>query len=171
MTYFTKSPRLLPCCGLLLLLLLTGCGYSMGESDQSVLPAQYRTLAVAGVDNPTTMTWLEPRLRKLLRDELTRRGTVKWVDNRANADALISIRIIRYNRPTSVSGSSDETLQSVASFEFEASVKSTLDGSTLWNSGRITQSWPFFSGQETEADEEVTLLGIRRLADRMAQNY
>lgn len=156
---------------LLLSLLLAACGYSFGESGQSVLPEQYRTLAVSRVENPTTMSWLEPRLRKLLRDELTRRGSVKWVDERKDAEALISIRVIRYNRPTSVAGQGDVTLQSVASFVFEATIKSNVDGSTLWNSGKMSQSWPFFSGQETEADEEVTLLGIRRLADRMAQDY
>ncbi|MDD3311728.1 LPS assembly lipoprotein LptE [Pseudodesulfovibrio sp.] len=156
---------------LLVLLLLWGCGYSFGESGQSVLPERYRTLAIAGIENPTTMSWLEPRLRKLLRDELTRRGVVTWVDEQKDADALLSLRIIRYNRPTSVTGSSDETLQSTANFDFEATVKSALDGSVVWSSGRIDQSWPFFSGQESEADMEVTMLGIRRLADRMAQNY
>jgi len=159
---------LLPLLGLLL---LWGCGYSFGESGQSVLPERNRTLAIAKIDNPTTMSWLEPRLRKLLRDELTRRGTVTWVDQQKDADTLLYLKINRYNRPTSVSGSNDETLQSVANFDFEVTIKSALDGSTLWSSGRIDQSWPFFSGQESEADMEVTMLGIRRLADRMAQNY
>ena len=156
---------------LLALLLLAGCGYSFGESGQSVLNEHYRTVAIAGIDNPTTMSWLEPRLRKLLRDELTRRGTVTWTDDRGKADALLTVVIYRYSRPTSVSGSSDETLQSVASIEFEGIIKSATDGSRIWQSGRITQDWPFFSGQESEADEEVTTLAVRRLADRMAQNY
>jgi hypothetical protein len=155
---------------LLLLLLLAGCGYSFGGSG-SVLPEEYRTLAISGVENPTTLTWLEPRLRKLLRDELTRRGSIKWVDDRKDAEALISIRIIRYNRPTSVAGQGDVTLQSTASIQFEATIKSNIDGSVLWSSGEITQDWPFFSGQEAEADQEVTRLAIRRLADRMAQDY
>ena len=172
MTHNTKTSRLASCGFLLLLpLLLAGCGYSFGESGQSVLAEQYRTLAISGVENPTTMSWLEPRLRKLLRDELTKRGTIKWVDEKKDADALINIRILRYNRPTAVAGSKDETLQSVASFEFETTIKSATDGSILWTSGRIAQDWPFFSGQETEADKEVTQLGIRRLADRMSQDY
>lgn len=157
---------------LLLSFLLAGCsGYSFGEAGQSVLAPEYRRLAIAGVDNPTTISWLEPRVRKLLRDELTRRGTVTWVDEQKDADATIHIRIITYNRPTAVEGSSDQTLRSNANFVFSATVKSTTDGSVLWNSGEMSQNWPFYQGQETEADKEVTLLGIRRLADKMTQNY
>lgn len=157
---------------LVLPLLLAACGgYSFGEGNQSVLDEEYRLLAISGVENPTTLTWLEPRIRKLLRDELTNRGSIRWTDDRHKADAWINIRIIRYNRPTAVAGVGDETLESSANFQFEATIKSATDDSVLWSSGRISQSWPFFSGQESEADEEVTRLGVRRLADRMTQNY
>ncbi|WP_319469048.1 LPS assembly lipoprotein LptE [uncultured Pseudodesulfovibrio sp.] len=152
-------------------LLLAACGYGFGEQGQSVLSEQDRTLAIAEVKNPTTISWLEPRIRRILRDELTRRGIVKWVDSRSQADALITINIEKFYRPTTVSGEKDQTLQSSANFVFSAEIKSATDGSVLWNSGSISQSWPFFSGQEAEADKEVTLLGIRRLADRMSQNY
>ncbi len=153
------------------LMILSACGYSMGESQYSVLEPQYRTLAISGVDNPTTQTWLEPLIRKFLRDELTRRGTIAWTDDTKKADALIQITIERFNRPTSLEGKGDETLRSSANFKFRASVKSTVDDKTLWNSGTISQSWPFYSGQENIADEEVVRLGIRRLADRMSENY
>jgi hypothetical protein len=151
---------------------LAGCGYGVGGSGgPSVLDAEYRTLAISGVDNPTTLSWLEPRIRSLLRDELTRRGTVNWVDDQTKADALISISIVRYYRPTAVEGSSDQTLRSSAIFNFNAEIKSATDGHIIWSSGEINQDWPFYSGQEDEADTEVTRLGVRRLADRMSQNY
>lgn len=163
--------KLLPLIAVASLFLLLGCGYSMGESDYSVLKPEYRTLAISGVDNPTTLTWLEPRLRKLLKDELTNRGTINWVDDSADADALIHIIIERYNRPTALEGGSDETLRSNANIKFNATITSTADDSVLWRSGTISQSWRFYSGQEAEADLEVTRLGIRRLADKMAENY
>lgn len=156
---------------LLLPLFMAACGYSFGEGDQSVLEPKFRTVAISGVNNPTTLTWLEPRIRKLLRDELTSRGTVTWTDDQSKADALIEIDIERYQRSTAVAGAGDTTLRSSATFLFSAKIKSTLDDSVIWRSGSISQSWPFFTGQESEADEEVTLLGIRRLADRMSQNY
>jgi len=156
---------------LLLPLLLVGCGYSFGEQGQTVLKPEYRILAISGVENPTTITWLEPRIRKLLKDELTNRGNITWTDNRHKADAWINIKVNKYYRPTAVAGSSDQTLRSSANFDFEATIKSATDDSVLWNSGQISQDWPFYPGQETEADEEVTRLGIRRLADLMSQNY
>lgn len=157
---------------ILLTLALAGCsGYSLGQGDTSVLPPEYQTLAMGEVSNPTTLSWLEPRVRKLLRDELNNRGNVTWVDDHSKADAVISIRIQQYYRPTAVAGASDETLRSVAIFRFDATIRSTTDDSILWESTLISQDWPFFYGGEEEADMEVTRLGIRRLADKMAQNY
>jgi hypothetical protein len=153
-------------------LLLAACGgYSFGEGNNSVLAPEYRTLAISGVSNPTTLSWLEPRIRKVLRDELTNRGSILWVDDQGKADATIFITINRYNRPTVVSGSSDQTLRSVASFQFQAVIRSTIDDSVLWESGSISQDWPFYTGGEEEADLEVTRLGVRRLADLMSENY
>jgi len=163
--------KLLPFIPLMGLLILSACGYSMGDSDYSVLEPEYRTLAVSGVDNPTTQTWLEPRIRQLLRDELTRRGTIVWADDSSKADSLIQITIERFNRPTSLEGGRDETLRSSANLKFNATIRSATDDSVLWRSGTISQSWPFYSGQESLADQEVTRLGIRQLADRMSENY
>jgi len=154
------------------LLALVGCGgYSLGEGNTSVLPPEYRTIAIDEVSNPTTISWMEPRIRKLLRDEFNNRGSLNWTNSSDDADATISIIIQRYNRPTSVDDGSGTTLRSVAVFQFEAIIRSTIDDSELWRSGVIDQQWPFFSGEETTADAEVTKLGIRRLADRMTQNY
>ena len=156
----------------ILLLALAACsGYSFGEGGSSVLEPEYRTLSIDEVDNPTTLSWLEPEVRKLLRDELNNRGTITWTDDKSKADALLTFHIRRYNRPTAVAGESEETLRSNAVFEFEAEIRSTRSGAVLWRSGRMSQSWPFFTGDEAEADAEVTRLGIRRLADRMTQNY
>ncbi len=161
----------LPYIVLLLPLLLLGCGYSFGDKSQSVLQPEYRVLAITGVENPTTLTWLGPRIRALLRDELTNRGTIVWADDHNKADAWIDINIIKYYRPTTVFGVGEKTLQSSAVFEFEAVIRSATDDSVLWSSGRISQNWPFYPGQESFADDEVTKLGIRRLADKMTQNY
>ncbi|MEZ7198721.1 LPS assembly lipoprotein LptE [Pseudodesulfovibrio karagichevae] len=155
----------------LLLALLAGCGYSFGEGGSSVLKPQFRTVAVEEINNPTTLAWLEPRLRKLLRDELHNRGTITWVDDQAKADALITIDIERYYRPTAVEGAKDQTLLSEAIFQFTATIRSATDSSLLWSSGQISENWPYDYGNGHEADMEVTRRGIQVLADRMTQDY
>jgi len=155
----------------LLLALLAGCGYSFGGGDSSVLKPQYRTVAVDEVLNPTTLPWLEQRLRKLLRDELHNRGTITWVDDKARADALITIDIKRYYRPTAVEGAGERTLLSEAIFQFSATIRSATDNSILWSSGEISENWPYDYGSGQEADLEVTRRGIQSLADRMTQDY
>lgn len=163
--------RLLRYTSILLLLALAGCGYSFGEGGSSVLKPQFRTLAVDEVKNPTTLSWLEPRLRKLLRDELHNRGTIIWVDDKDRADALITIDIDRYYRPTAVEDKDERTRLSEAIFRFDAIIRSTVDESELWRSGLIKETWPFDYGKGEEADMEVTRRGIQRLADRMTQDY
>ncbi|EGB14893.1 hypothetical protein DND132_1687 [Pseudodesulfovibrio mercurii] len=156
---------------LFLLLALAGCGYSFGEGGTSVLAPQYRTVAVDEIHNPTTLAWLEPRLRKLLRDELHNRGTITWVDDKDKADALITIDVERYYRPTAVEDADERTLLTEAVFRFNATIRSATDDSELWNSGSITEHWPYDYGSGQEADMEVTRRGIQVLADRMTQDY
>lgn len=157
---------------LFLLLALVACsGYSLGEGDTNVLNPEYRTLAIDEVSNPTTLSWMEPRVRKVLRDELHNRRTISWTDEKSRADALITINVLRYNRPTAVAGEDDTTLRSNASFQFEAVIRSATTGAELWRSGLIAQNWPFFTGDGDTADLEVVRLGMRRLADRMTQSY
>ncbi|WP_243544156.1 LPS assembly lipoprotein LptE [Pseudodesulfovibrio tunisiensis] len=157
---------------LLFPLLLAACGgYSFGGGDYSVLPEEYRKMAIAEVSNPTMYSWMEPRLRSLFRDELTRRDLVTWVDDRARADALMTINVIRFYRPDEVTGAEDETLRSSANIEMQVVIRSARDGSVLWNSGNVAQSWPFFEGEQDQADQTVTELAVRKIADRMSQNY
>lgn len=157
---------------LTLTLLMMGCsGYSFGEEGTSVLPPGDRTVAVEKITNPSTLSWMEPRLRSLLRDELNNRNTITWVDSPSKADATITINVLSYNRPTAVSGAKEETLRSVASISLKATVRSTITNEIIWTSGTLSQDWPFFTGGETEADMEVTQQIIRQLANHMTQNY
>ena len=155
---------------LVCLLFAAGCGYSVGSSGNQVLEAGFRKVAVDEVTNNTTLAWIEPRLRSLLRDEVTRRGDLQWVD-RNKADALITLAVNRFQRPTAVTGASDETLRYEAELEVEAVLRSRVDGTELWRSGKVSEKWPFFAGQESEAEDQVTALVIRTIVRRMSENY
>lgn len=154
---------------LVLLCLLAGCGYGFSHG-QSALPENRRTMFIVEVDNPTSYSWMESRIRSLLRDEVTRRGVGQWT-SREKAKALITIDIERYYRQADVTGQKEETLQSIAVITFEGIVRSSINGEVLWRSGSISQEWPFAPGDEDEADKKVTELAIRRLVNRMTSGF
>ncbi len=157
-------------CLFLFFIVLAGCGYSFPDGSTSSLPDQYRSLAINKVEHPTLQSWLEPRLRSLLRDELNRRDWVTWTSKK-NARAWINIDVERYYRQAAVTGNSDETLRSEASIKMSATIISPADGHVIWSSGTISESWPYYGGEEEEADMEVTALAIQRLARQLSQNY
>lgn len=155
----------------MLLALLAGCGgYTFSKSGPVVLPEDKRDIAIAKVINPTTEIWLEPRLRQLLRDEMNNRGWTKWVP-KERADALLRVDIVSYSRRTSVKGLKEKTLLLDATIKLRATLTDAHDRRQIWNSGVVTVSEPFLPGEEAQADQTVTDLAIRRLVDRMTQDY
>lgn len=153
----------------MLLFLLAGCGYGFSHG-QSVLPEDKRTMAIVEVKNPAPLSWLEPRLRSLLRDEVTRRGIGQW-SSHDKAKSLVTIDVKEYFRRSSVTGTQEETLQDEARITFECIIRSSVDGTVIWRSGSLTQVWKYTPGNEDEADKTVTELAIRRLADRMSNDF
>lgn len=152
------------------LMFLCACGYGFPDGSTASLPEEYRTLAIASVEQPSLYSWVEPRIRSLLRDELNRRKWVTWAD-KSKASAWIKINVSKFSNRASVSGDEDETLRSSASITMEAVIVSAVDGHTLWSSGTISEDWPYYGNEVDEANDMVTELAIRKLADRLSQNY
>ncbi|MDY0307212.1 MAG: LPS assembly lipoprotein LptE [Desulfovibrionaceae bacterium] len=163
-----RIDRLFPL--LALLVLTASCGYNLGSEGPVSIAPQARDLYIERVDNPTIFPWMESRLRGLFRDEITRRGWARWVD-RKQATGLVTITVRRYLRNTSVYDRKEETLRYNATLYISARVTSPLDGSVLWESGEVTQTEPFFRGEERAVDDLVTELAVRQLVDRMTQGY
>ncbi len=160
----------------LALLSLGGCGYKFtgqsisDEESVSVLAPQYRDLAIARIENPTVEPWLEPRLRSLLRDELTRRRLANWVD-RSKATALITVYVKQYTRSTALAGQQDQSLKLSTGMTFSVRIRRAGDNLVLWDSGEQSQNESYYPGDADGADMRVTDLAIRRLADLMTQGY
>ncbi len=162
---------------LLLALVLGGCGYRFtgqapadGEDPSSRLAPEYRQMALVRVENPTTEAWLEPRLRSLLRDEFNRRRLVTWTD-KSKATSLLTITIKKYTRSTAVSGEADQSVKLSAGIVVVFRVTRATDGSVIWDSGEITQDESYYPGDADGADQRVTDLLMRRMADLMTENY
>lgn len=163
-------------CIALLALALGGCGYSFAGSaapnspQASRLAPEFRKMFLARVENPSTETWLEARLRSLIRDEFSRRRMVEWTD-RSQATSLLTVSVKRYTRQTAVAGSSDQSVKLSAGIILSAKVTRAADGVVLWQSEELNQGESFYPGDSDGADMRLTDLAIRRLADFMSENY
>ncbi len=155
---------------LCLVFFVSGCGYHSSASEPNKLSEKYHEIAISEVKNPTLERWLEPRLRGDLRDEITRRGQLVWVD-KSKAEALISLRIVSFSNNSRVLGNKDETLKYNSILKVQMKVTDAADGHIIWNSGTVEVTESYYKGQEDTTQDLVVELMIRRLVDRMNQAY
>jgi len=167
------SPRL---CGALLALALAcaalaACaGYSLQSREILALPEDRRDLCIVSVDNPTLRPDLSAQLRNLLRDELAKRGRIRWVP-RDQATAIIHLAVQDFNSQSSLTGSHDETLKSTATISLTARIERRPEGGDLWRSGDVSVSRTYTGNNASDAEAEVLEQAAQRLADLMGQAY
>lgn len=165
-------------------LLMPACGYQLTARAPIQLPQDSTRLYLDKVTNPTTETWIEPMLRSSLRDELTRRGNVTWV-NRDEAEATVNIDVRSYSTSDSLKGRDDVTLKSAASIQMVVTFFSTKTNALIWTSGPILASESFRGASEIqsssgtlqststkrEATQEAVDLAVRKVADQLGQKF
>ena len=163
---------------------LSACGYELTARAPIQLPQDSTRLYLDKVTNPTTETWIEPMLRSSLRDELTRRGNVTWVD-RNEAEATVNIDVRSYSTADSLKGRDDVTLKSAASIQMVVTFFSTKTNALIWTSGMIqaSESYRGSGGSRTdtgvlqkssgkrEATQEAIDLAMRKVADQLGQKF
>lgn len=161
----------------LVLPLLGGCGYHFagqaqadGTEAASRLEPEFRKMNLVRVDNPTTESWIEPRMRSLIRDEFNRRRLVDWTE-RSKATSLLTVTVKRFVRSTAIAGQEDQSVKLSTSITVIFRVTRATDGRVLWESGDQSQTESYYSGDADGADMRVTDLIVRRLTDLMTENY
>jgi outer membrane lipopolysaccharide assembly protein LptE/RlpB len=165
-------------------LFLPACGYQLTARAPIQLPENSTRLYLNKVTNPTTETWLEPMLRSSLRDELTRRGNVTWVD-RAQAEATVNIDVRSYSTSDALKGRDDVTLKSEAAIRIVVTFYSAKTNALIWTSGtiRAAESYRGSGGSRTdtgsiqksnakrEATQSAVDLAMRMVADNLGQKF
>ena len=127
---------------MLLLCLLSGCGYTF-EGAGSVLPPDVTKVYVPRVENTTTETFLTNAVTEALRDRFERYGVLYVVENEAEADAVLEASIIDVKRNTRTStGDTDTALQFSSSLTIDAELR-RVTGGTLWKNKRIVTTRTF----------------------------
>ena len=156
---------------LLLLLSATGCGYHLAGHTPVEMPGGITSLSIGEVANPSVETWLGPRLRNNVWDELTRRSDLLLLD-RGKADAVLELRIRRYSSSALLKGRREQTLKSNVTITVEGRLFRTADNVSLWESGPVTVSESFVTeAEERSAAEQAVDRAARRLVDRLDQNF
>lgn len=158
---------------LVLALVVCSCAGYRAASDREAplkLPEQFRDLYLRSVDNPTMEPGLEAQLRSALRDELTRRARVLWVD-RERATAYVDLTVHQFTSQTSLTGADDETIKSTASIELSAAIVRRSDGSRIWSADHVSYGQTYSGDARSQAEQAVLDIAVRRLVDRMGQAY
>jgi outer membrane lipopolysaccharide assembly protein LptE/RlpB len=152
-------------------LVLPACGYQLTAQAPIDLPQDSSRLFLGKVVNPTTETWFEPMLRTSLRDELTRRGNVTWVD-RDEAQATVNIDVRAYSTSDVVKGRDDVTVKSEARVQMEVSFFDAKTNALIWTSGPVTAAETYRGpGGKRHATEAAIELATRMVADRLSQKF
>jgi hypothetical protein len=151
--------------------LLTACaGYGPQGKSTLTLPENRRDLCIVQVDNPTLRPDLSAQLRALLRDEMSKRGQVRWTD-REHASAVVHLEVHDFSSQSALTGSHEETLKSTANISLEARIEGRPEGAVLWRSGLVSVSRSFTGNNRADAEARVLDQAVQRLVDLLGQAY
>lgn len=156
---------------MLVIALLSACGYQLSAHAPITLPQDKTLLFLNKVTNPTTETWMEPMLRSSIRDELTRRGKVKWV-GRDEAQGTVNVDVRQYSTADSVKAEDDITYKSRATVTLEVSFFDADTNMLIWTSGPVTAFESFrASNAKRQATQDAVDQAMRIVADRLSQKF
>ena len=156
---------------LTLLMTISGCsGYRQVSDAPIVLNESERKLAIGEITNPTLETWLIPELRSTLRTEINNRGWIQW-SSRRSADSILNIDVKKYTNNASLTGTDETTLRHSSSITLEATIISRVNKNVIWRSGKISVSESWYHGEEEQANTQMVEQAVRRIMERMEQNY
>ena len=156
------------------LLCLSGCGYTMGTDSPSVLAPEEKgvvpTLKIRGIDNPTMFAWLPHILRTQLRDEIAARGLARWVDS-GPADYEISVRVDKLTFRSWMSQTEYVTLLYSPSMTMSLTIYKGNTADVVWRSKNESYSQTYESINEQTAATVLARELIRRLTTGMRQAF
>ncbi len=157
---------------LAVLMLLAGCSYHLSSAAPVALPQGMTRLALDSVSQPSTESWMEPYLRRSLRDELARRGQITWVSRDA-AQGLIRLKVTSYSDSGLRQSSDGDTVKSEIRIAGEAQIFESASSQRVWNSGQVQTNVSYQTDNEssTAAGKDAVDDFIERLVDRLGSGF
>ncbi len=160
--------------GLLVCLMLTGCGYVWrGQegslSENSVLGNGSKTLKIKSIEQTTLYPWLTYQIRSLIRDDINARSLAKWVDA-GPADYTLTVRIPSFQvRSYGQYGTSSQLY--TATIYMELIVYDGKTNTQVWRSSPIYYSENYENANEEAAIKDILEMAVRRAMDALQQRF
>jgi outer membrane lipopolysaccharide assembly protein LptE/RlpB len=164
-------------CSLLLLLLLSGCGYHLPNRDAS-LPDDIQSVFIAPIVNQTTEPFIETQLTSEVRDQFSRQQGVDVAMNAERADALLRATITSYRSNAIAYNNNDDITEYRITIEVDAQLVRTNGEDIIWhgsvqwheefsaNNDRSAQDY-----SETQAQEKAHYRLAQELYNRITDNF
>ena len=155
---------------------LAGCGYQLGADAPSIFSSgngtakKLPTLKVKSIEHPTLYPWITYELRNLLRNEVTARHLVEWVDS-GRADYEITLKVSGFYYNTHVTTRDDIAQLYAADMTVEGLVYDGATNRLVWRSGQVGYSQAYEQIEEKTVAVELAANIIRQLVDRMRQSF
>ncbi len=160
--------------GLLVCLILTGCGYVWrgqegSHSESSVLGNGSKTLKFKSVEQSTLYPWLTYQIRSQIRDDINARNLAKWVDD-GPADFTLTVRVPSF-QVRSYGQYQSATALYTTTINMEFIVYDGKTNTEVWRSGNISYSENYENSNEETAIKNILEMTVRRCVDALQQRF
>jgi hypothetical protein len=127
---------LLPLSFVALVVAITGCGYHFG-AEGSGLPPQAKTIYVEKFTNHSPDTGLDDQFDRYLKDEIAQHKRLELVDDRSQADLVLSGELLYVPQLATATNSVNEPIEYTQTFRANAQLTDQHTRQVIWRSTGI----------------------------------
>lgn len=155
--------------GLLLVLSLSACGYSVPGQGDAWVGGDARMVYVELFDNQTAQPYLENYLTEALVRELSRSRLFELTEQRERADLKLVGSITRFDSRALAHGIGDRITSYRASMQASARLVRTTGGEVVWQD-RLQRSEDYLAAVDKSLQLDAESVAARQVASRLAED-
>jgi TolB-like protein len=150
--------RRLACAAVLALVATSGCGYRLAGTG-SFLPPEIKTIMVAPFENRSARAEIEIRTTEAVARELSRRGGIKVVSSRTDANALLEGVITDFRTTPVQFNAQGRATRLETAVVLRSSLRNLATGQLLWSQSNLV-----FRDQYDVQQTDVNYFDLETLA-------
>lgn len=152
---------------LLAILMLAGCGYHLPGRGNS-LPPEVQSIYIELFTNRTAEPFLENRMTDTTVDWFARKRSLRVVEKREVADAVLSGVVIAYSTTPISYDRNDLITEYRSSMSIAVTLRQTADDRVIWK-GNIEWSEEYPTSPDKNVQEDNEAAAIEVISDRLGQ--